>query len=295
MKKLLCALAVSVATIFSHAQPSGPMPLWPNGAPGALGTADKDVPTLTAYLPKPESATGAAMVICPGGGYGGLAAHEGEAYAMFLRDHGIAGFVLKYRLGSAGYRHPVMLQDVSRAVRTVRANASDWKLDPKRIGVMGSSAGGHLASTLVTHFDSGKPDSEDPIERQSNRPDLGILCYPVVSMGELGHAGSRRNLLGDNPSPELIKNLSNELQVTKETPPVFMFHTVEDTPVPVENSLMFASALRKAGVSFDLHVYEKGSHGIGLGVKVYSPNEPEKLHPWTRDCVYWLKLHKFAN
>ena len=295
MKKLLCVLAFLAATLFSHAQPTNPVPLWPNGAPGALGTADKDVPTLTAYLPMPDAATGAAMVICPGGGYGGLAPHEGEAYAMFLRDQGIAGFVLKYRLGSAGYRHPVMLQDVSRAVRTVRANAGEWKLDPKRIGVMGSSAGGHLASTLLTHFDSGKPDAEDPIERQSSRPDLGILCYPVISMGELGHAGSRKNLLGENPSPELIKLLSNELQVTKETPPTFLFHTVEDKAVPVENSLVFSSALRKAGVPFDLHIYEKGPHGMGLGFKVYSPYEPEKLHPWAKDLVFWLKQQKFAN
>lgn len=175
MKKLFLAGASFCICAFSYAQPTNPIPLWPNGAPGALGTADQDIPTLTAYLPKPELATGAAMVICPGGGYGGLAPHEGEAYALFLRDHGIAGFVLKYRLGPAGYRHPVMLQDVSRALRTVRAKSSEWRLDPKKIGVMGSSAGGHLASTLLTHFDSGKPDSEDAIERQSSRPDLGIF------------------------------------------------------------------------------------------------------------------------
>ena len=295
MKKILCVLALMSVTLLAPAQPTNPMPLWPNGAPGALGTAEKDIPTLTAYLPKPELATGAAMVICPGGGYGGLAAHEGEAYALFLSDNGIAGFVLKYRLGSAGYRHPVMLQDVSRALRTVRANASEWKLDPKRIGVMGSSAGGHLASTLLTHFDSGKPEAEDPIERQSSRPDLGVLCYPVISMGDMGHAGSRKNLLGNDPSPELIKFLSNDLQVTKDTPPCFLFHTVEDAGVPVENSLVFASALRKAGVPFDLHIYEKGPHGMGLGFKVYSPYDPEKLHPWTKDCVFWLKLHKFAK
>ena len=182
---------------FAQAQPANPIPLWPSGAPGALGTTDKDIPTLTAFLPAPENATGAAIVICPGGGYGGLAPHEGEAYAMFLRDMGIAGFVLKYRLGSSGYRHPAMLQDAARAVRLVRANASEWKLDVKRVGIMGSSAGGHLASTLLTHFDSGKADSQDLIERQSSRPDLGILCYPVISMGETGHAGSRKNLLGE--------------------------------------------------------------------------------------------------
>lgn len=295
MKSILIAAAVCVLCISSYAQPTNPMPLWPNGAPGALGKEDKDIPTLTAYLPKPELATGAAMVICPGGGYGGLAPHEGEAYAWFLRDHGIAGFVLKYRLSSAGYRHPVMLQDVSRALRTVRANAEKWKLDPKRIGIMGSSAGGHLASTLLTHFDSGKPDSEDPIERQSSRPDLGILCYPVITMGDWTHMGSKKNLLGENPSPELVKELSNELHVTKETPPTFVFHTAEDKGVPVENALMFASALRKQGVPFDLHIYEKGPHGMGLGFKVYSPYDPAKLHPWTKDCLFFLKQHNFVK
>ena len=279
----------------SYAQSTNPIPLWPNGAPGALGKEDKDIPTLTAFFPTPDKATGAAMVICPGGGYGGLAPHEGEAYALFLRDNGIAGFVLKYRLGSAGYRHPVMLQDVSRALRLVRANASEWKLDPNRIGIMGSSAGGHLASTLLTHFDSGKADSEDLIERQSSRPDLGILCYPVITMGEFTHAGSKKNLLGENPSPELVKELSNELQVTKDTPPTFIFHTAEDKAVPVENSLAFASALKKAGVPFDLHIYEKGPHGMGLGFRVYAPYDPAKLHPWTKDCEFWLKLHGFAK
>lgn len=295
MNKLLIAFAFLCLVTASDAQPTNPMPLWPDGAPGASGKEDKDIPTLTALFPAPEKATGAAMVICPGGGYGGLAPHEGEAYAMFLRDHGVAGFVLKYRLGSAGYRHPVMLQDVSRALRTVRANAEKWKLDPKRIGIMGSSAGGHLASTLLTHFDSGKPDSEDPIDRQSSRPDLGILCYPVITMGDWTHLGSKKNLLGENPSPELIKELSNELQVTKETPPTFLFATDEDKAVPVENSLMFAEALRKAGVPFDLHIYEKGPHGMGLGFKVYSPYDPAKLHPWTKDCLYFLKTHEFVK
>jgi len=204
-------------------------------------------------------------VICPGGGYGGLANYEGEHYARFLNELGIVGFVLKYRLGSSGYRHPIMLQDAARAIRTLRARAAEWKLNPQRIGIMGSSAGGHLASTLLTHFDSGKPDAADPIDRQSSRPDLGILCYPVITMGEFTHQGSRNNLLGSDPSPELVRELSNELQVTKETPPCFIWHTDEDKAVPVENSLHFAQALRKAGVPFDLHVYQKGVHGLGLG------------------------------
>ena len=157
---------------------------------------------------------------------------------------------------------------------------------------MGSSAGGHLASTLLTHFDSGHLNDPDPIERQSSRPDLGILCYPVITMGEFTHQGSKKNLLGQNPSPELVRNLSNELQVTKETPPTFIWHTSEDTVVPVENSLQFAEALRKAGVPFDLHIYQKGGHGLALGTKEW---DPEHRHPWTRDCVYWLGLQGFTK
>lgn len=276
----------------AQAQPTNSFPLWPDGAPGALGKEDKDIPTLTPYLPDPGKATGAAVVICPGGGYGGLAPHEGAQYAQFLNESGIAGFVLKYRLGPGGYRHPTMLQDAARAVRTVRARAGEWKVDPKRIGIMGSSAGGHLASTLLTHFDAGKPDAADPIEQQSSRPDLGILCYAVISLGEFGHRGSMNNLLGKDPSPELVRELSNELQVTKDTPPCFIWHTYEDGGVPVENSLQFAAALRKAGVPFDLHIYQKGQHGLGLGTRDWNP---EKRHPWTRDCIFWLQAQGFAK
>jgi acetyl esterase/lipase len=278
--------------ITAQAQPTNSFFLWPDGAPGALGKADKDIPTLTPYLPEPGKATGAAIVICPGGGYAGLAPHEGAQYARFLNESGIAGFVLKYRLGSGGYRHPIMLLDAARAVRTVRARAGEWKLDPIRIGIMGSSAGGHLASTLLTHFEAGKPDAPDPIERQSSRPDIGILCYAVITMGEFTHQGSRRNLLGDDPSPDLLRELSNELRVTKDTPPCFIWHTCEDGGVPVENSLQFAEALRRVGVPFDLHIYQKGPHGLGLGTRDWNP---QKRHPWTRDCVFWLQAQGFAR
>ena len=274
------------------AQPTNSFPLWPEGAPGALGKEDKDIPTLTPYLPEPDKATGAAIVICPGGGYGHLAAHEGADYARFLNESGIAGFVLKYRLGTGGYHHPAMLQDAARAVRTVRARAREWKLDPKRIGIMGSSAGGHLASTLLTHFDAGKADAAAPIERASSRHDLGILCYAVISFGEFGHRGSRNNLLGTNPPLALVRELSNELQVTKDTPPCFIWHTCEDKGVPVENSLQFAEALRRAGVPFDLHIYQKGPHGLGLGTRDWNP---EKRHPWTRNCAFWLQAQGFAR
>jgi acetyl esterase/lipase len=257
-----------------------------------LGKEDKDIPTLTPYLPDPSKASGAAVVICPGGGYGGLAPHEGVDYARFLNEQGIAGFVLKYRLGPAGYHHPIMLQDAARAVRTVRSRAGEWHLDPQRIGIMGSSAGGHLASTLLTHFDQGRPGDADVIEQQSSRPNIGILCYAVITMGEFTHRGSRGNLLGNKPSPELVQNLSNELQVTKETPPTFLWHTWEDNAVPVENTLQFAEALRKAGVPFDLHIYQKGQHGLGLGTNKW---DPEHRHPWTQDLVYWLKVQGFSK
>src|SRR6266404_3803527 len=291
MKMIFLLTALVCPIVLTHAATNS-FPLWSNGAPGALGQEDKDIPSLTAYLPEAAKASGAAIVICPGGGYGVLAPHEGDGYARFLNEQGIAGFVLKYRLASGGYRHPAMLQDAARALRTVRARANEWNLDPKRIGIMGSSAGGHLASTLLTHFDAGKPDATDPIEGQSSRPDLGILCYAVITMGEFTHQGSKNNLLGKDPSPTLVTELSNELKVTKETPPCFIWHTYEDNAVPVENSLQFAEALRKAGVPFDLHIYERGPHGLGLGSRDY---DPSKWHAWTRDLIFWLKERGFAK
>lgn len=262
-----------------------PVVLWPGGAPGALGSKDQDIPTITPYLPGRDVATGAAIVVCPGGGYGGLAGHEGHDYALWLNEHGVTAFVLKYRLGPDGYRHPIELGDAARAVRLVRSRAANWHVDAKRIGIMGSSAGGHLAATLLTHFDAGQPNATDPVDKVSSRPDIGILCYPVISMGEITHGGSRENLLGKNPSPELVKLLSNELHVTKDTPPCFIWHTWEDDAVKVENSLEFAAALRRAGVPFDLHVYQHGAHGIGLAGG----------HPWTKDCAYWLKAQGFVK
>jgi acetyl esterase/lipase len=275
----------------TFAAPLDAIPLWPQGAPGALGTAEHDIPTLTAFLPDPEKSTGAAIVICPGGGYGMLAPHEGAGYAEWLAQNGIAGLVLKYRLGSNGYRHPVMLHDAARAVRLARSKAEEWKIDAKRVGIMGSSAGGHLASTLLTHFDTGKTDDADPVERQSSRPDLGILCYAVISMGESTHSGSKGNLLGANPSPELVELLSNEKQVTTQTPPCFIWHTWEDAAVKVENSLDFAAALRRHGIPFDLHIYEKGEHGMGLG----GSRAGGERHPWAADCLFWLKAQGFVR
>jgi acetyl esterase/lipase len=303
-KSLFSFALAALCTVTSFAQskgapkaaavqpPRAEFPLWPNGAPGALGTAEKDTPTLTPYFAPAAKATGAAIVICPGGGYGGLAPHEGFQYALWLNEQGISAFVLKYRLGPGGYKHPAMMNDVNRAIRTVRANADKWKLDPKRIGVMGSSAGGHLASTAITHFDGGDANASDPIDKVSSRPDLGILCYPVITMGANTHAGSKKNLLGDNPAPKLVELMSNEKQVTKDTPPTFIFHTFADSAVKVENALDFAAALRKNGVSFALHIYPNGPHGIGLGGAQW---DPEHRHPWTTQCALWLKEQGFSK
>lgn len=268
-----------------------PIPLWPAGAPDALGTNNSDIPTLTPYLPDGTNATGAAMVICPGGGYAHLAAHEGNDYALWLNQHGVTCFVLKYRLGSDGYHHPAMINDAARAVRWVRAHVDEFKIDAHRVGIMGSSAGGHLASTLLTHFDLGNTNATDVVERESSRPDLGILCYAVISLGEFAHKGSKQNLLGTNITEELVKNLSNELQVTDKTPPCFLWTTFEDKTVAMENTMLFAQALRKNSVPFDLHLYEKGRHGIGLQDKPPFPHP----HPWANDCLFWLKGKKFAE
>ena len=291
MSHLPILAAILTTVVMARAQSTNSFALWADGAPGALGQSSNDIPTLTVYLPEPGKANGAAMVICPGGGYGHLAKHEGADYARWLNESGITCFVLKYRLGPA-YHHPAMLQDAARAVRTVRARATEWGIDTKRVGIMGSSAGGHLASTLVTHFDAGQSNAVDVIERESSRPDVGILCYAVINLGEFAHKGSRDNLLGKTPSPELVELLSNELQVTKETPPCFVWSTSEDKTVPVENSLMFAAALRRNKVPFDLHIYQKGGHGLGLGSHDWNPDQ---RHPWTGDCLYWLKAQGFVK
>lgn len=293
MKTITALLCLLCSLNPMTAQTNVSLPLWPDGAPGALGTNVSDIPTLTVFLPAPDKATGAAMVICPGGGYGHLADHEGSHYARWLNNQGIAGFVLKYRLGSKGYQHPAMMNDAARAIRTVRARAHEWKLDTQRVGIMGSSAGGHLASTLLTHWDAGDTNSADAIERQSSRPDAVILCYPVITLTDpFTHKGSRANLLGTNPPPDLVQELSAELQVNKHSPPCFIWSTEEDKAVPVENSLQLATALRRAGVRFDLHIYERGPHGIGLGNKTF---DTEKFHPWTRDCEFWLRERKFGK
>ena len=283
---LLTAAILGFSVLLLHADMPAPttLPLWPDAAPGALGTAEKDIPTLTAFLPDPDKATGAAFVVCPGGGYALLSPHEGEGYARWLAEHGVAGIVLKSRLGSSGYRHPVMLEDATRALRLTRSKAAEWHLDPTRIGIMGSSAGGHLASALLTHFDAGNAQDPDPVERQSSRPDLGVLCYAVITMTQNTHGGSRSNLLGPTPSPELVHETSSETQVRADTAPCFIWHTWEDKTVKVENALAFASALREKGIRFELHIYEEGAHGMGLG----KGDAPGGYHRWTSDLLAWL-------
>ena len=263
--------------------------LWPEGAPGAHGSADKDKPTLTVHLPAPATASGCAVVICPGGGYQHLAmSYEGHDVAEWFNTFGVAGFVLKYRL-APDYHHPSPLQDVQRAIRLVRERAPEWHVDPHRVGVMGFSAGGHLASTAATHFDAGKLDASDPIDRQSCRPDFAILAYAVITMSDkFGHSGSKKNLLGPNPDKQLAESLSNETQVTAQTPPTFLFHTAEDSAVPVENSVEFFLALRRAGVPAEMHIYEKGRHGLGLGTK--DPKIAWALGTWPGRLHDWMQL-----
>jgi acetyl esterase/lipase len=257
--------------------------LWTGDAPGAQGSEDKDVPTLTIYAANGKG-SGVGVIVCPGGGYGALAMnHEGRQVANFLNSVGVTAFVLKYRLGPK-YHHPVELGDAQRAIRLVRSRAAEFHVDADKVGVMGFSAGGHLASSAGTHFDAGKADAADPIDKMSSRPDFLVLGYPVISFTTpVTHKGSLKNLLGDNPNPELVKSLSSELQVTAQTPPTFLFTTSGDTTVPPENSVMFYLALHKAGVPAELHVFEKGPHGVGLG------GMDPALEEWPRLLVNWFR------
>lgn len=272
--------------------------LWPAEAPGApqpaKGTETEgkggrlsmiEVPQYWVYLPDKEKATGAAAVIFPGGGYGILAAnHEGHDYAKWLAERGIAGIVVKYRVGKGlGYQYPVPLLDARRAIRTVRSKAKEWNLDTGKIGVMGSSAGGHLAALCATRFDDTfKEETSDEIDKLSAKPDFAILCYPVISMSsQVGHSGSRTNLAGPDASAELLEKLSPELAVSPETPPTFLVHTSDDG-VDCRNSLLFASALKQHGVPYALHIFEKGGHGYGMNGKGDLAKWPDLLDGWLK-------------
>jgi len=259
-------------------------PLWNGPAPGAQGSADDDVPTITVFMPRETAGPLAAVVIAPGGSYVNLASnHEGRQPAAFFNSLGMAAFVLKYRLGPK-YHHPIELGDAQRAIRTVRARASEWHIAPDRIGMMGFSAGGHLASTISTHFDAGNAMAADPIDRVSCRPDFAILGYPVITFEETWtHQGSKNNLLGPSPDPALVRNLSNETQVTAQTPQTFIFQTSADTVVPAENAVSYYLALRKAGVPAEMHIFRDGPHGVGLGMMDPALSEwPTLLRNWLR-------------
>ena len=260
------------------------VPLWNGAAPGALGTGEADIPALTVFLPRNLAANTPAVIVCPGGGYVRLAAnHEGRQVASFLNSLGVAAFVLRSRLGPR-YHHPVEIGDAQRAIRLVRASAASWSLDPNRIGIMGFSAGGHLAMSASTMADGGSPAAPDPIDRASSRPDFTVLGYPVISMTEpWTHQGSKDALLGANPDAALAARLSGERAVTKDTPPTFLFHTNTDTTVPAENSVHYYLALRRASVPAEIHVFEKGPHGVGLA------NDDVALSEWSKLLANWLR------
>jgi acetyl esterase/lipase len=280
---ILAALALSTHAV--AAEPKTEL-LWPSGAPGALGSEDKDKPTLIIYLP--DKPSGVGIVVCPGGGYGNLAMdHEGHQIGRWLNGNGIAAFICDYRHRRKGYGHPAPLDDAQRAIRTVRHRAQEFRVDPAKVGILGFSAGGHLASTAVTHFEAGDNTASDPVMKRSSRPDFGILCYPVVAFDQpFTHRGSQRNLLGESPSADLVASLSNEKQVTDQTPPCFLWHTWEDKGVPPENSVVFYQALLAHKIPAELHIYEKGRHGLGLAKDTPGASE------WPAACLTWLKARQ---
>lgn len=287
---IVSALVLNSFSIADADNPkSGQQPLWPDGAPGATGNGEGDVPQLFLKLVKSDKPT-AAIVILPGGGYGGHAMdHEGHQFADWFASLGVSSAICNYRLRGKGnqgkgYGHPHPMIDAQRAIQTLRANATQWNIDPARVGVIGFSAGGHLCSTVSTHFADADDSSDDPIARVSSRPDFAILAYPVIGFDKpYTHRGSQRNLLGENPDPKLVQSLSNEEQVSKETPPTFLFHTVEDRGVPVENSIEYFNACRKHGVPAEMHLFPQGRHGLGLAKSVPGASQ------WPSLCEQWLR------
>jgi len=262
--------------------------LWPDDqAPLGEGQFEKSMVPITVHLPDPGKATGASIVICPGGGYGGRVVEgEGHGIARWLKTHGIAGVVLEYRLPRGNHHRPVL--DAQRAIRVVRSHAAEWKLDPRRIGIMGFSAGGHLASTVGTHFDAGNEKADDAVDRLSCRPDFMVLVYPVITMGDKTHGGTRNNLLGPSPSPKLIELFSNEKQVTGQTPPAFLTHARTDAVVPVEHSRMFHEALKTHGIPSELQEFPEGNHG-------YNGYKGKEWDAWQKRCLEWLSDRGLLN
>ncbi|HUP40233.1 MAG TPA: alpha/beta hydrolase [Vicinamibacterales bacterium] len=260
------------------------IPLWQGRAPGALGDAPEDIPTLTIHMPSNTNGPMTAVIVAPGGGYRTLSMNkEGRIPATYLNSLGVAAFVLKYRLGPK-YHHPIELGDIQRAIRLLRSRATEWHLAPDRIGVMGFSAGGHLASTASTQFDRGNTAAADPIDRASSRPDFAILGYPVISLSEpWTHQGSRTMLLGENADVTLARRMSTDTLVTPETPPTFLFHTNADTTVPVENSVHYFLALRTARVPAEMHIFKDGAHGVGM------PMNDLMLSEWPKVLANWMR------
>ena len=271
---LSLGLCISAADI-----PEGAIALWPD-APPASAQGDAFHPYLQVFTVQADAPRG-AVIVCPGGGYGGRADHEGAPIAQAINAAGLHAFVLQYRVSPN--RHPAPLMDAARAMRIVRSRAAEWKVDPAHIAILGFSAGGHLTASLGVHYDKKDANGGDDLDKVSCRPDALVLCYPVISSGPKGHRGSFKNLLGDNPPDNMIEFMSLEKQVTKDTPPAFLWHTADDEGVPVENSLFFAQALRDHGVPFELHVYPHGRHGLGL-----APDDPH-IATWMPLCCEWLK------
>lgn len=272
--------------------------LWSGTAPLAVGNSKWDQPNLTVHMASKPN--GAAVVICPGGGYGNLANdHEGKQVAEYFNGLGVHAFVLQYRIAKEDRKGPLgkaPLLDAQRAIRMVRSMAAEKKFDPQRVGLMGFSAGGHLASTAGTHFDDGDAAAKDPIDRVSCRPDFLILAYPVISMEQgVTHGGSRKNLFGDKPTDEQIAEFSNDRKVTDKTPPTFLFHTNEDTAVVPENSVRFYLACKKAKVPVELHIYEKGRHGVGLGRDPKWTGGETSTGTWPDRLTDWLKSRKIVR
>jgi acetyl esterase/lipase len=295
---LVLLLLITTASVFAQDRT---LKVWPNGAPNDNGMTEPEEKydgvrvrnvseaEMYVYLPEASKNTGAAVVICPGGGYRIEAMdHEGFDIATFLQDNGVAGIVLKYRLPYG--HHEVPSSDARRAVRTVRANAAEWGINPGKIGIAGSSAGGHLASTAGTVFDDGDPDSDDPIEQVSCRPDFMLLLYPVITMNEeFTHLGSRENLIGKGHDMKLVRKYSNELNVSAETPPTFLILADDDGAVPPRNSIEFYSALKRYHVPAEMHIFQKGGHGFGIRQEGIPANN------WPNLFVDWLKARKIME
>lgn len=288
LKRFVLTLLI-LCPLIAAAAPLEPVILWPEGAPGAKGSEDKDIPQITPWIPAKQS-TKAAVLVAPGGGYGHLASdHEGDQIAEWLNVNGIAAFVLRYRI-APDYGHPHPHMDAARAIRTIRSRAEEWGIDTDKIGMIGFSAGGHLTATTGTQFDAGDASSSDPVEKASSRPDFILLGYPVITMTDPHtHKGSRKNLLGENPTPEMIEKMSAEKNVNANTPPTFLFHTTEDQAVPVENPVLFYLACQDAGVPVEMHIYEKGRHGLGL-----AQGDPA-FGLWPSQCITWLKVRGFIE